>query len=100
MLEWETKVQEGKIHVNNLRLAPDLRQEIGAAQGKDDEYQKFNGKMLNKEEFDLREGKNEVLYFRDRICVPGNKTLRKQILVGHTSIDTQFTRVSSRCTKI
>jgi hypothetical protein len=31
MLDQEAEVQEGSIYVNNLRLAPDLRQEIGEA---------------------------------------------------------------------
>jgi hypothetical protein len=48
-------VQEGKIRVNNLKLAPDLRQEIGAVQEKDNDFQVFNRKMLSKKGSEFRQ---------------------------------------------
>jgi hypothetical protein len=42
------EMQEGKICVSNLRLAPNLRQEIGAAQEKDNDFLEFKRKILNK----------------------------------------------------
>jgi hypothetical protein len=56
-------VQEGKIYVSNLRLAPDLRQEIRSAQEKSNDFQEFKKKMPSKEGTDFREGDNGMLYF-------------------------------------
>jgi hypothetical protein len=36
--------------------------------------------MLSKEESDYWEGESGALYFRDRICMPNDEILRKQIL--------------------
>jgi hypothetical protein len=66
--------------MSNLKLAPNLRQEIGVAQVKDNDSQDFKRKMLSKEQTDFRERENGSLHFRNRICVLDNETLRKQIL--------------------
>jgi hypothetical protein len=70
-------VQREKIHVRNLKLVPDLRQEIRAAQEKDGDFQDFKSKMLGKHGSDFRERENETLYFHDQICVPKDETLRE-----------------------
>jgi hypothetical protein len=80
MLEQKTEVQEGKICVNNLRLTPDLRQEIGAAQKEDSDLQDFKRRMLSNEGSEFWEGESGMLYFRDQICVPNDEALRKKIL--------------------
>jgi hypothetical protein len=76
----EVEIREGKIYVSNLKLAPNLRQEIGEVQKKDANFQVFKRNMLGKAECDFREGENEALYFHDRICVLSTGDLRKQIL--------------------
>jgi hypothetical protein len=63
----------------NLKLVPDLRQEIRA--GKDDDFKAFRSMKLSKVGSDFREGENRTLYFRDRIYVSKDETLRKQILI-------------------
>jgi hypothetical protein len=80
MLARGVEVQEGKIYVSNIKLAPDLRQEIGEAQWKDSDFQVFKTKILEKKDSDFQEGENRTLYFHDRICVPNDGDLRKQIL--------------------
>jgi hypothetical protein len=80
LLEREAKVQGKRIRISNLRIALDLRQEIGTAQRKDDDFQIFKVKMMSKKGPDFLEKEDDSLYFPDRICMPGNETLKKQIL--------------------
>jgi CxxC motif-containing protein (DUF1111 family) len=80
LLEQRNKVQEGRICVSNLKLAPDLRQEIGEVQKNDEDFQVGKSKMLGKEDSNFKEIKDGTLYFRDRLCVPSTRDLRKQIL--------------------
>jgi hypothetical protein len=63
MLECEAKVQEEKISVSNLKLTPDLKQEISGAQKKDNDFQAFKSKILEKKDSDFWEGENGTLYF-------------------------------------
>jgi hypothetical protein len=70
-------VQEGRICVSNLKLAPDLTKEIGAAQKKDNDLQDFKRRMLGKKGSEFQEGESGMLYFRGLICVPNNEAMRK-----------------------
>jgi hypothetical protein len=80
MLEQGAEVRGERIRVSNLKLAPDLRQEIGVAEEKDSDFQDFRRKMLSKEESEYREGENRGLYFRDHVCVSNNEIIKKRIL--------------------
>jgi hypothetical protein len=80
ILGQESMVQEDRIYMSNLRMIPDLKQEISTAQNQDNDFQEFKKKMLNKGSADFRDGDHGVLYFRERICVPNVGSLRKQIL--------------------
>jgi hypothetical protein len=67
MLEWKLEVQEVKIYVSILRMVLDLRQEVGAVQERDNDFQEFKRKLLGKEGSEFREDENGTLYFRERI---------------------------------
>jgi hypothetical protein len=80
MLEQGAEMLGEKICTSNLRSAPNLQQKIGVAQEEDNDFQSFKRKMLSKEGSDYREEENGMLYFHDRIYVPNEEDLRKQIL--------------------
>jgi hypothetical protein len=73
-------VREDKICISNMKLTPDLSQEIGEAQRKDDDFQTFKSKMLEEENFGFKDGENGMLYISDRVCMLNNGDLKKQIL--------------------
>jgi hypothetical protein len=50
-------MQEGKIFIGNLKITPDLTQEIKTAQKEDNEFQTFWRQMLSKGNPDFKEGK-------------------------------------------
>jgi hypothetical protein len=92
-------MQEGKICVSNLKLAPDLKLEIREAQGNDRDFQAFKSKMLGKENSDFWEGENRALYFHDQICVPNNGDLWEKYWEKHTIVGIVSTLERLKCTK-
>ena len=72
-----------------LRVIPDLKQMIIDAKKNDDEMQKKVQMVKdgNKTDFSVKE--SEILYFRNRLCVPDDKDLKKKLLFeAHNTVFT------------
>jgi len=55
-------------------------------QGKDQELQQIIGELDTEKRKDFRMGKDGILCFRERVCVPRSRVLRKMLLdEGHKS---------------
>jgi len=77
---------EDSIRCSVLTLTNDILETIRDQQKNDAELQQFVSLLGTKKGKDYRMGSNGILRFRDRVCVPGNWRLRKQILEeGHIS---------------
>jgi len=69
-----------------LRITNEFLDEIRVEQGIDQELQHIIGWLGTKKGKDYRMGKDGILRFRERVCVPRNPILRKMLLEeGHKS---------------
>src|SRR5438128_4761764 len=66
--------------VSNLELVPTLREQIVAAQCKDKGIAHIKQRLKNGEDLCFKQDQDEVIWFKDRLVVPYNLELRKQIL--------------------
>ncbi|XP_071916280.1 uncharacterized protein [Coffea arabica] len=77
---WNTRLERLKILFGNLSLKSPLLERIKEAQKTDPMIQKTLEKVQNGENLDFKLGSEGVLRFRDRIVVPDDEELRKEIL--------------------
>src|SRR5438105_3958051 len=66
--------------VSNLELVPTLRGQIIAAQSKDKGIAHIKQRLKDGEDLCFKQGQDGVIWFKDRLVVPKNLELRKQIL--------------------
>ena len=66
--------------VSNLELVPTLREQIIAAQHNDKGIAHIKRRFKNGEDLCFKQDQDGVLWFKDRLVVPKNLNLRKQIL--------------------
>ena len=88
-LEWIEKLRdmnlgiqlsEDSIRCSVLTLTSDVLETICDQQKNDAELQQFASWIGTEKGKDYRMGSDGILRFRDRVCVPGNWRLRKQIM--------------------
>jgi len=80
------QLREDSIRCSVLTLTSDLMGLIREGQKSDAELQQFVSWLGTEKGKDYKMGSDGILRFRDRVCVPGNWRLRKQIMVeGHKS---------------
>ena len=66
--------------VSNLELVPTLREQIIAAQHNDKGIAHIKRRLKNGEDLCFKQDQEGVLWFKNRLVVPKNLELRKQIL--------------------
>src|SRR6266508_5033895 len=66
--------------VLNLELVPTLREQIVAAQRSDKGITHIKQRLKNGEDLCLKQDQDGVIWFKNRLVVPKNQELRKQIL--------------------
>ena len=77
---------ESHIRCNMLRITNEFLDEVRVEQGKDKELQQIIGDLGTDKRKDFRMGKDGILRFRERVCVPRSQVLRKMLLdEGHKS---------------
>jgi len=76
----------GQIRCSMLRITNEFLDEVRVEQGKDKELQQIISELGTEKRKDFRLGRNSILRFRERVCVPSNGVLRKMLLdEGHKS---------------
>jgi hypothetical protein len=97
MLEWDTVDQFSQLSLRAKEVSqgvlfasfcvePGLLQRIRLAQQNDGDLVETRAKIVAGESSDFSVGKDDILRFRGRVCVPANGELRQQILSeGHCS---------------
>jgi len=69
-----------------LRITNEFLDEVRAEQGKDQKLQHIISELGTEKRKDFRMGKYGILHFRERVCVPNSRVLRKRLLdEGHKS---------------
>jgi len=69
-----------------LRITNEFLDEVRAEHGKDQELQLIIHELGTNKRKDYRMGKDGILRFRERVCIPGSLVLRKMLLEeGHKS---------------
>ena len=63
-----------------LRITNEFLDEVQVEQGNDQELQQIIGELGTKNRKDVRMGKDDILHFRERVCVPRSPVLRKMLL--------------------
>jgi len=70
-----------------LRITNEFLDEVQVEQGKDQELQQIISELGIEKRTDFRMGKDNILRFREKVCVPGSRVLRKMLLdEGHKSL--------------
>jgi len=79
-------METGHIRCSMLRITNEFLDEVRVAQGKDQELQQIISELGIEKRKDFRMGRDGILRFRERVCVPNNRVLRKMLLdKGHKS---------------
>ncbi|XP_071917051.1 uncharacterized protein [Coffea arabica] len=78
--KWNPSLEGQKVVFENLTLKSPLLERIKEAQKKDDMVQKWLEKSQKEGTQDFKVGTEGVLRFRDRILVPGDEGIRREIL--------------------
>ena len=74
------------IRCSMLRITNEFLDEVRMEQGKDLELQQIISGLGTEKRKDFRMGKEGILQFRERVCVPRSRLLRKMLLEeGHKS---------------
>ena len=74
------------IRCNMLQITNEFLDEVRQEQGKDQELQQIVGELGTEKRKDFRMGRDGILRFRERVCVPRSRVLRKMLLdEGHKS---------------
>ena len=74
------------IWCNMLQITNEFLDEVRVEQGNDQELQQIISELGTKKRKDFRMGKDGILRFRERVCVPCSRVLRKMLLdEGHKS---------------
>jgi len=74
------------IRCSMLQITNEFLNEVRQEQGKDQELQQIVGELGTEKRKDFRMGINGILRFRERVCVPRSRVLRKMLLdEGHKS---------------
>jgi len=74
------------IRCNMLQITNEFLDEVRVEQGKDPELQQIIGELDTEKRKDFRMGKDGILRFREMVCVPRSRVLRKMLLdEGHKS---------------
>jgi len=72
------------IQCRMLRITNEFLDEIRVEQGNDQELQQIIDELGTKKRKDFRMDKDDILRFRERVCVPRSLVLRKMLLEeGH-----------------
>src|SRR6266498_4057117 len=66
--------------VSNLELVPTLREQIIAAQSKDEGIAHIKRRLKDGEDLCFKQDQDGVIWFKDRLVVPKNPEIRKRIL--------------------
>ncbi|XP_071939216.1 uncharacterized protein [Coffea arabica] len=77
---WNPRLEKLKILFGNLSLKSPLLERIKEAQGKDPVVQGYLEKVRRGETLDFKLGPEGILRFRDRIVVPSEESLKREIL--------------------
>ena len=92
---WNPRLEKLKILFGNLSLKSPLLERIKEAQGKDPVVQGYLERVGKGETLDFKLGPEGILRFRDRIVVPSEEGLKREILEGsHRSKYTIHLRVN------
>jgi len=76
----------GQIRCGMLRITNEFLDELRVEQGKDQELQQIIGELGTEKRKNFWMGRDGILRFRERVCVPDNRVLRKMLLdEGHKS---------------
>ena len=78
--EWNPKLEHKKITFGNVRVTSTLLNRINEAQTKDPTAQKWVEKVKKGEILNFNLSSEGILRFRNRIVVPNDENLRKEIL--------------------
>jgi len=74
------------IRCNMLRITNEFMDEVRVEQGKDQELQHIISELGIEKRKDFRMGRDGILRFRERVCIPNSRVLRKMLLdEGHKS---------------
>jgi len=72
------------IRCSMLQITNEFLDEVRVEQGKDQKLQQIIGDLDTEKRKDFRMGKDDILRFRERVCVPRSRVLRKMLLdEGH-----------------
>ncbi|XP_071912306.1 uncharacterized protein [Coffea arabica] len=77
---WNSRLEPRKLILGNIVVKSVLLDRIKEAQEKDSEVQKWLEKVKKSEKLDFNSGVNGVLRFQNRIVVPKDEGLKKEIL--------------------
>jgi len=79
-------MEVGHIRCSMLRIINEFLGEVRVEQGKDQELQHVISELGTEKRKDFRMGRDGILRFRERVCVPNSRVLRKILLdEGHKS---------------
>jgi len=79
-------IEAGHIRCNMLRITNEFLDEVRVEQGKDQELQHIISELGTEKRKDFKMGRDGILCFRERVCVPNSRVLRKMLLdEGHKS---------------
>jgi len=68
------------IQCSMLRITNEFLNEFRVEQGNNQELQQIIGELDTEKKKDFMMGKDDILRFRERVCVPKNPLLRKMLL--------------------
>ena len=63
-----------------LQITNEFLDEVREEQGKDQELQQIVSELGTEKRKDFRMGRDGILSFRERVCVPRSRVLRKMLL--------------------
>jgi len=79
-------MEAGHIRCSMLRITNEFLDEVRVEQGKDQELQQIINELGTDKRKGFRMGRDGILRFRERVCVPSSRVLRKMLLdEGHKS---------------
>ena len=79
-------MEAGHIRCNMLRITNEFLDKVRVKQGKDQELQQIISELGTKKRKDFGMGRDGILRFKERVCVPRSRILRKMLLdEGHKS---------------
>jgi len=79
-------MEAGHIRCSMLRITNEFLDEVRVEQCKDQELQHIISGLGTEKRKDFKMGRDGILRFREKVCVPGSRVLRKMLLdEGHKS---------------